>query len=149
MCIGRPISKVLATETIAERAKSYSAWGKCVNGNDPDIVSEAVEEAVRHIRSNQGPAILEAVCNRIRGHYEGDTDHYRSKTEKQNILKGDPINTYSEKLLSLKVVNENEIQNIVQTSKQKMFGLLKRVRSEKMPLPETALDYIFCEKTDD
>ncbi len=147
--ISVPISKVLATETIAERAKSYSAWGKCVNGDDPDIVSEAVEEAVRHIRSNQGPAILEAVCNRIRGHYEGDTDHYRSKTEKQNILKGDPINTYSEKLLSLKVVNENEIQNIVQTSKQKMFGLLKRVRSEKMPLPETALDYIFCEKTDD
>ena len=144
--ISVPISKVLATATIAERCSAYSAWGKCIDGNDPDIVAEAIDEAIQHIKEGNGPAIVEAVCHRFRGHYEGDTDHYRNKDEKKAMLTNDPIENYSQKLISSKIITSAEIEDIKIKLKQQTLGLLEKVRSEKMPLSEEAFNHVFSEK---
>ncbi len=145
--ISVPIAEVLSTKTISERSIAYSAFGKQVDGNDPEVVYEAIQEAMSFIRSGNGPAIIEATCNRFRGHYEGDTDHYRSKSEKQSILKNDPILKYSNKLIESKVCTSDEIENILKEAKNKMFSILEKVRKEKMPPPEIALENIFYEKS--
>ena len=144
--ISVPISDILPTKTISERSLAYSAFGKQVDGNDPEIVYEAIKEAMGYIRSGKGPAIIEATCNRFRGHYEGDTDHYRSKSEKETILKSDPLLKYSEKLIKSGVCTSEEIENILLKAKNKMFQILENVRKEKMPPPDIALDNVFIEK---
>ena len=145
--ISVPISKVLSTQTIAERCSAYSAWGQCIDGNDPDNVAEAFGKAIQHVKEGHGPAILEAVCSRFRGHYEGDTDHYRNTDEKKAMLENDPIESYGKKLVSSKIVTEAEIEVMKVNSRQKMQRLLEKVRNEEMPPAKEALNYIFCERS--
>ena len=80
--ISVPIDGVSATETIAERAPAYGAWGVRVDGTDVEAVAEAFARAVERARHGEGPSLVEATCYRFQGHYEGDPDHYRPKAEK-------------------------------------------------------------------
>jgi len=141
--ISVPISEVIATPTISERAISYNAWGKTVNGLDPEVVSFATAEAINHIKQGKGPAIIETLCERIRGHYEGDPDHYRTKLEKDRNIKNDPISLYSSKLISEKIINDNELKEIKTKSKSKLLKILEKVRSQEAPHPKNAYNFVF------
>ena len=143
--ISVPISDVLATKTIAERSISYSAWGKKVDGNDPDLMAESFKEAINHARLGKGPAIIEATCNRFRGHYEGDTDHYRTNQDKKEMMKKDPLYMYKEKLIASKIASKIELDKILKISKLNMLKILEKVRKQKMPSAKTAKDFIFSE----
>ena len=55
--------------------------GHTVDGNDPDAVYEAVAEAVDRAREGSGPSIVEAMTERLVGHYSGDAQHYRPAGE--------------------------------------------------------------------
>jgi TPP-dependent pyruvate/acetoin dehydrogenase alpha subunit len=66
---------------LAERAPAYGVPGHTVDGNDPDAVYEAVAEAVDRAREGSGPSIVEAMTERLVGHYSGDAQHYRPAGE--------------------------------------------------------------------
>ena len=50
-----------------------------VDGTDAEAVSAAFGELVSAARENPRPAVLEAICARFRGHYEGDAQTYREQ----------------------------------------------------------------------
>ena len=60
-----PSAKQFAIQNLSERAKSYGIPGESVDGNDVLAVFEAVNRAVAHARSGNGPAIVE--CKTFRG----------------------------------------------------------------------------------
>lgn len=144
LAISVPIDDVLATPTIAERAASYNAWGKKVDGTNVDTFAAAFAEAVDHARSGKGPAIIEATCYRFRGHFEGDHDSYRKMEEKKRIRETyDPLELTKRDLIQDGVATEGELETIIQTSKEEMNALLARVRNDPMPNVRNALEYIF------
>jgi pyruvate dehydrogenase E1 component alpha subunit len=145
--ISVPIDTVLATPTIAERAVAYSAWGEKVDGTDVDEVAEAFQKAVTHARSGKGPVLLEAICHRFRGHYEGDLDLYRPPAYKEQILKeGDPLLLTRQRLLSRKESSEEELDALVEASRQEIRRILAEVRAAPGPDPAGALEYLFVER---
>jgi 2-oxoisovalerate dehydrogenase E1 component len=64
--------------TFAERAAGYGIPHVRVDGNDVVAVHAATAAAVGAARSGGGPTFVEAVTRRLRGHYEGDPQRYRS-----------------------------------------------------------------------
>jgi pyruvate dehydrogenase E1 component alpha subunit len=52
--------------------------GIVVDGQDALAVHAAVSEAVARARRGEGPTLIEAKTLRIRGHYEGDRQPYRT-----------------------------------------------------------------------
>lgn len=83
-----------AIESIAERAKSYSMPGVCIDGNDPLAVYQAAKEAVERARSGQGPTLIEARTFRFLGHVFGDAGEYIPKDEYEAALANDPHPRY-------------------------------------------------------
>ncbi|MGC4806790.1 thiamine pyrophosphate-dependent dehydrogenase E1 component subunit alpha [Micromonospora sp. DT233] len=75
------ISDMVRVRQLAERAPAYGVPGHTVDGNDPDAVYEAVAEAVDRAREGSGPSIVEAMTERLVGHYSGDAQHYRPAGE--------------------------------------------------------------------
>jgi TPP-dependent pyruvate/acetoin dehydrogenase alpha subunit len=135
---------VLATETIAERSVAYNMWGKKVDGTDVDAVADAFDEAMQHTRDGNGPALLEATCNRFRGHFEGDADFYRSKREMEDRRQSqDPIKIYQQRLIASGHATEPELTEITENSKSIMRNMLEKVRLEPSPDPADALKYVF------
>lgn len=86
-----PIAAMITTETLAERASAYGIPGVRVDGNDAQTVGAAVEEAVARARAGGGPTLLEAMTERLAGHYDLDPQHYRPPGELEAAHEREPL----------------------------------------------------------
>ncbi|MFI1194498.1 thiamine pyrophosphate-dependent dehydrogenase E1 component subunit alpha [Micromonospora sp. NPDC020750] len=85
------IEDMVRVRQLAERAAGYGLPGRVVDGNDPDAVAEAMAEAVDRAREGSGPSIVEAMTERLVGHYSGDVQHYRPAGEIAAAREREPL----------------------------------------------------------
>lgn len=83
-----------AGRDIYNSAEYYKIPAVQVDGMDLLAVREASVEAVRRARSGQGPAFIEAMTYRYRGHSMADPVHYREHEEVEEWRINDPINRF-------------------------------------------------------
>jgi len=77
---------------VARRADGYGMPSAIVDGFDAFAVFDALETAVARARSGGGPTFVECKTYRARGHYIGDPERYRRKTEVEDVMStSDPI----------------------------------------------------------
>jgi acetoin:2,6-dichlorophenolindophenol oxidoreductase subunit alpha len=135
---------VSATPTVAERAAAYRAWGRRVDGTDVEAVHQAAVEAFDHVRGGNGPAILEAVCHRFQGHYEGDHDTYRPREERKRMrVEHDPLTLAEQRLLDGGLATEEQLRGWRAASKEQAAQLLAEVRQDPFPPPAELLRHSF------
>lgn len=89
--ISTTLSRVSKLTNIADRSAGYGIPGIIVDGNNVFAVHSAVKEAVLRARKGEGPSIVECKTYRHRGHYEGDPQTYKPKSEAEAWHKQDPI----------------------------------------------------------
>ena len=65
--------------------------GARVDGNDPEAMRRATAGFVEAARAGKGPALIEAMTQRLVGHYYGDMQTYRPKGELREAQKVEPI----------------------------------------------------------
>lgn len=85
------IADMVKSDRLYERAAAYGMPGERIDGNDPDIVRTAVATAVTRARAGQGPSLIEAMTQRIVGHYIGDREHYRRPGELDAAKADEPL----------------------------------------------------------
>lgn len=106
-------SESTSVDRISKRAVSYSMPGISVDGNDVTEVYKAANSAIERARSGSGPTLLECLTYRVRGHYEGDAQEYRTKDEVQASLStNDPISRMADILLAMGNVNKAKLSEI-------------------------------------
>jgi pyruvate dehydrogenase E1 component alpha subunit len=76
--LSAPITEHSPTPDIADRASAYGMPGAVVDGQDALAVHRETAAAVARARAGEGPTLIEAKTLRIRGHYEGDRQPYRT-----------------------------------------------------------------------
>jgi len=86
-----PLAAHTRVERLASHAATYGIPASTVDGNDILAVRDAVRNATHHARSGSGPAFVEALTYRLRGHYEGDPAKYRELAELDEWKAKDPI----------------------------------------------------------
>lgn len=79
--LSAPITEHSPTADIADRAAAYGMPGVVVDGQDALAVHRQMAAAVARARAGEGPTLIEAKTLRIRGHYEGDRQPYRTDLE--------------------------------------------------------------------
>ena len=141
--ISVPFSAASATETVAERAPGWAAQGIRVDGNDVQAVASAFGEAVARARQGEGPTIIEAMCYRFRGHFEGDADSYRTEQEKEDRRSVDPLAITRNKVLEAQLATEAELEAEEESIAQEVRRMLAEVRMEPKPASDTALQHVF------
>ncbi len=76
---GEATSSEFATAgDIVKRAQGYGMRAEKVDGLSVSDVYEAARAAVEHARASHGPVLLHITTERFYGHFNGDTDSYRS-----------------------------------------------------------------------
>lgn len=73
--------RATAGGSVATRGAAYGIDGVELDGNDLTAVFEGVAQAVEAARSGAGPALLETVTYRYRGHSKSDRNLYRTQDE--------------------------------------------------------------------
>lgn len=110
-----PLEDRRLSDNISEVAKAHGLHTETVDGNDVFAVNKAAAEAVRRIRSGEGPQFIEARTYRWLGHvgYRDDIDvGLRNAEELAYWKKRCPIKNLEEKLCTEKISTEKELQGL-------------------------------------
>ena len=110
--MGSALSLVESQTDIASKARAYGMAASAVDGMDVFAVEEACREAVKRLRSGEGPAFLELRTYRFRGHSMFDAQLYRDKTEIEAWQKKGPIISLTTRLKALELMNEADYERL-------------------------------------
>jgi len=86
-----PRSAHTNVERVSDVVSPYGLERATVDGNDVVAVREAFEPFLAKARAGDGPFLLECLTHRLRGHYEGDPQHYRQALAAEEWQELDPI----------------------------------------------------------
>ncbi len=134
-----PYLTTTSVEDIADRAQGYGMPGVIVDGNDVFSVYEAARDLIDRARRGEGPCILECKTYRIKGHFVGDPEMYRTKKEVQQVLEEtDPIPRFEKKVLDAGVMTREELDAIAARVNKELNEALEYARTSPEP-EESAL----------
>ena len=108
-----PYRTTTSVENISDRAVGYGMPSIMVDGNDVFDVYDGMKKAVERARQGGGPTFLEAKTYRIKGHFVGDPEMYRTKEEvAEQFENNDPIKRFEEKALKENLLTKKEMDAI-------------------------------------
>lgn len=86
------MSESTSIDLLSRRAAGYGMPGETIDGNDVELVFEAVERAAARARAGEGPSFIEALTWRWGDHsMRANLPRYRSEAEEAEKRQGDPI----------------------------------------------------------
>jgi acetoin:2,6-dichlorophenolindophenol oxidoreductase subunit alpha len=136
-----PTSKQIAF-CLEKLAIAHAIPYQRVDGNDVEAVGTKAGELVAGIRAGSGPRVLECMTNRVRGHFEGDSQKYRSTQELGALPANDPIRIILERM-AIAGVSNDEINEIAQDTDLKIEAAIAAARSASPPDFERAAKDVY------
>jgi len=138
------LNKTWAIKNIAKIADNYAMPGKTVDGNDVIAVAEAASEFIERARKGEGPALLEMMTYRWRGHVEGDPIWgYRTKEEVAEWQKKDPVPRFEKVLLDKGLLTQEDILNIKKEADDEVAEAQKFADESPDPNPEDIFNKVY------
>ena len=141
--ISVPKTASTSVKSNAERGAAYGIPGVVVDGMDVMAMYEAAGEAVARARQGGGPSIIEGLCYRYRGHFEGDGEPYRTPQEVEEWRKKDPIPKFRQRLIQQGMITDAEAAAIDQKVAAEVKAAEDFARSSPFPEPHEALEHVF------
>ena len=140
-----PFEQALAIESISVRAAAYGMPGTTVDGNDVLAVRSATQAAVERARNGGGPTLLENKTYRLRGHFEGDPQKYRTPAEvDQWQAQNDPVDRFERTLVQTGILSAETQQKIKEDVAQRLEAALAFAEESPHPEPAEALDDLWA-----
>ncbi|MBP8675248.1 MAG: thiamine pyrophosphate-dependent dehydrogenase E1 component subunit alpha [Acetomicrobium sp.] len=140
-----PYKTTTSVEDIADRAHGYSMPGVAVDGNDVFAVYEAAKAAIERARNGGGPSLLEAKTYRVKGHFVGDPELYRSKEEVEEIFKKrDPISRFEKQVLNEGLLSQKKLDDIKLEAQEVIDNALAFAKASPEPDPSELLSDVYA-----
>ncbi len=140
-----PIAAVTAVEhPAADRAAAYGLDRLIVDGNDADAVYDMAVRTIERARSGGGPALVEALTYRHKGHSRADPGKYRPDEEVAAWMARDPIIVYRERLEAAGF-SPASLDSIEQAAGEEIDSATEAVRGAPPPPPETMMTQVWAD----
>ncbi|MCE5307130.1 MAG: thiamine pyrophosphate-dependent dehydrogenase E1 component subunit alpha [Acidobacteriales bacterium] len=129
-----PVEKQMAVANVADRGPAYGVPSEIVDGNDVFAVYEAAGRAAAHVRSGQGPYLIECKTFRMSGHAAHDKGDYVPKHLFEEWGRKDPIDRLRHRMVENGWADAQTIESIA-------TGILQEIEeavawAEKQPYPD-------------
>lgn len=141
-----PYRTTTSVENISDRAIGYGIPGVVVDGNDVFAVYEAAQAAVERARDGGGPTLLEAKTYRIKGHFVGDPEMYRTKEEVQEQFdSNDPLKNFKQAVLTTSSLTEKDLEEIEAKVEAAIEAAIDFARQSPYPQPTELFEDLYVE----
>jgi acetoin:2,6-dichlorophenolindophenol oxidoreductase subunit alpha len=136
-----PMSQHAPIEDFSQRAVAFGMRSVDVDGQDVEAVYAATREAREHAASGKGPVFLNVRTYRLVGHYIGDPQVYREKSELEELRETkDPIELLRARL----GVGDDEFESLDTEIEAIVEGSVEFAKAGTDPKPEDALKYVYA-----
>ena len=143
--ISTPLSKQMATETIAEKAAGYGMPGVRIDGFDPLACYQATREALDRGRNGGGPTLIEAFCYRIGAHGTADDPRlYRDEAEAERWRPLEPVSRFSGFLRRQGVLDDQTEEQLRAEAKATIAEAVKEMEAIEQPGLEILFDSVYA-----
>ncbi|MCA1187253.1 MULTISPECIES: pyruvate dehydrogenase (acetyl-transferring) E1 component subunit alpha [unclassified Saccharopolyspora] len=142
--MGTTVEKSSAESELYKRASAYRMHGERVDGNDVLAVRDAATRLVERARESGGPALLEAVSHRLKGHSVVDPAKYRSEESVQEAREHDPVVTFRARLVEAGVLDEDGAQEIERLAQADADAAVAFADDSPHPEVSTLFDYTYA-----
>jgi acetoin:2,6-dichlorophenolindophenol oxidoreductase subunit alpha len=136
-----PESQHSPLRDLSKRAEAFGMKSLKVDGQDVDAVYRVARKALAHARGGEGPVFLHVDTYRLRGHYIGDPQIYRSKDELEELLATrDPIELLRAKL----GLSSDEVEEVDAEVREIVDASVEFAKSGTDPRPQDALKNVYA-----
>jgi pyruvate dehydrogenase E1 component alpha subunit len=144
--MGTAVNRASAVENISQKAEGYGIPNaRLEEGMDIMKVREAVEPALKHVRSGKGPFFLEILTYRFQGHSMGDPERYREKDEVATWEKNDPIEVYNRYLVKQEIAKKADLDKVEKEAEDEVAEAIQFAIDSPEPALDTLHDYTYVE----
>ena len=142
--ISTPISKQMASETIAQKAVAYGMPGVRVDGFDPVACWKVTRDALERGRQGGGPTLIEAYCYRIMPHGTADDPRlYRDESETERWKALEPIGRLGGFLRRLSILDDAQEAAIRAEAKETIAEAVREMEAIPHPGQEILFDHVY------
>jgi acetoin:2,6-dichlorophenolindophenol oxidoreductase subunit alpha len=128
-----PRSAHTNVERVVDVVAPYGLDRETVDGNDVVAVRAAFSEFLARARRGEGPFLLECLTHRLRGHYEGDPQHYREALAADEWQALDPILRLQRRGVEEGWLAEDEPARLEEEAQQQVEQAVEAARQSPFP----------------
>ncbi|MER7015886.1 pyruvate dehydrogenase (acetyl-transferring) E1 component subunit alpha [Saccharopolyspora sp. NPDC000359] len=142
--MGTTVDKSSAEPELFKRASAYKMPGERVDGNDVLAVRDAASRLVEQARNGGGPALLECVSERLKGHSVVDPAKYRSEESVEKAKQADPIANFRSQLIEAGLLDEDTATEIERKAQAEADAAVAFADDSPHPDPSTLFDHTYA-----
>jgi 2-oxoisovalerate dehydrogenase E1 component alpha subunit len=124
---------------ISDRGKAFGIKTMNINGNDVEESYMALQEAVKYVRKERKPVLIEAHVSRLYGHSSATGCNLVTEEE-------DCLTTYESKLEAAGIMSRKDMAAVREKYTQEMLELSQQVKQEPFPDGSTIYDYTYADQ---
>ncbi len=144
--MGTSVERTSNVHEMYKLGLGYAMPGAPVNGMRCEDVHEAFSDAAAHVRSGEGPFLLEVKTYRYRGHSMSDPAKYRTKEEVEEYKRRDPLEDVRGKLIGNKWATEAELEKMDAAVKQEVEEAVVFAEQSPHPAPEELYKDVYTQQ---
>lgn len=137
------IEDMVNVADLSVRAQAYGIPGYRVDGFDVLAVYEKALEAVERARQGEGPTLIVTEAYRFEGHYAGEPEVYRERSDVAEYREKDPLPRFRMQLERQQIAGTQELDTIEAAIKQEIAEAVDFANQSPEPDPTTAMDFIY------
>jgi pyruvate dehydrogenase E1 component alpha subunit len=141
--MGTSLARHSAVTDLQRKGESLGVPGMRCDGMDIFNTHKVLSEALKHVREERRPLLVEAVTYRFRGHSMADPEDYRSKEEVAEWRERDPIPAFGELLEREGVLTAEQREQIDHEAKQRVEQAVEFAEASPFPGPETLYEDVY------
>jgi 2-oxoisovalerate dehydrogenase E1 component alpha subunit len=134
--ISTPYCSQFGGDSIAARGNAFGIKNRVINGNDVEESWFALEEAIRYVREERKPFLLEARVSRLYGHSSASGANFVAGEE-------DSLALFEKKLEAAKVLTRAKMDKLREDYTAQMLEQSKQVKLEPAPSGDTIYDHVY------
>jgi acetoin:2,6-dichlorophenolindophenol oxidoreductase subunit alpha len=139
-----PRSAHTNVERVSDVVAPYGLGRETVDGNDVVAVRDAFAGFLDKARRGDGPFLLECLTHRLRGHYEGDPQHYRQALAAEEWQELDPILRLQRIGLAEGWLEPEEPAALESTAREEVEEAVGVARDSPFPSVELTADLVYA-----
>jgi pyruvate dehydrogenase E1 component alpha subunit len=141
--MGTALRRHSAVTDLQRKGESLGVPGMRCDGMDVLDTYTVLVEAVRRVREEHRPVLVEAVTYRFRGHSMADPEEYRTKEEVAQWRGRDPLPAFGERLVREGVIQESDRERIDEQAIARVDAAVAFAEASPFPAPESLYDDVY------
>jgi pyruvate dehydrogenase E1 component alpha subunit len=141
--MGTALRRHSAVTDLQRKGESLGVPGMRCDGMDVLDTHAVLDEALRRVREERRPLLVEAVTYRFRGHSMADPEEYRSREEVEHWRERDPVPAFGDLLEREGIVSAQDRAKIDQHARERVEEAVRFADASSFPSPESLYDDVY------